>query len=341
MLADSFLKSALPESRGFKMFRRRPSGQVAPLIAGAFAVLLGAVGMGTDVAVHYFNWVQMQKAADAGVLAGANFLPDNSTQAIATAQQYAETNGLVASEITSTTVAANSLSITMTVQRTVPYYFAVVLGLQTGTLQVAATASAQSPTTTVGAPTPGALSNGTTPAGCTNTGDCQVIPIGLDHNTVYSDGSQITLQQGEVGPGNWDLLALGGTGGSNLRSNIAVGYSGLISVGNWITTEPGQKVGPVDQGFQDRLNAAASSDPSGTFSSHTANDPRVLVVPVVDWEHQNGRSSVQVDAFATLWLDSYNKGAVTVHFISAVIANSFGDPSVPNFGGRGHPILSK
>jgi hypothetical protein len=341
MLLDSFNRSALPGSRVLKICRQRPSGQVAPLIVGVIAVLLGAVGMGTDVTVHYYNWVQMQKAADAGVLAGANFLPDNSAQAVATAQQYAEANGVVAAEITSTTVAANSLSVTMTVQRTVPYYFAKVLGLNNGLLQVSATASAQPPTKTVGAPSPGALSSGTSPAACTNTGDCQVIPIGLDHNTVYTDGSQITLQQGEVGPGNWDLLALGGTGGSNLRTNIAVGYSGLISVGDWVTTEPGKKVGPVDQGFQDRLNAAASSDPTGTFSSHAANDPRVLVVPVVDWEHQNGRSSVQVDAFATVWLDNYNKGAVTVHFISQVIANSFGDPNAPNFGGRGHPILTQ
>jgi hypothetical protein len=65
-----------------------------------------------------------------------------------------------------------------------------------------------------------------------------------------------------------------------------------------------------------------------------------MVLPVVDWEHQNGRKNVQVDAFATVWLDSYSGGNVTVHFISQVIANSFGDPNAPNFGGRGHPVLT-
>jgi hypothetical protein len=64
-----------------------------------------------------------------------------------------------------------------------------------------------------------------------------------------------------------------------------------------------------------------------------------MVLPVVDWEHQNGRSSVEVKAFATVWLDSYNKGAVTVHFISQVTANSFGSPGAPYFGARGTPIL--
>ena len=47
-----------------------------------------------------------------------------------------------------------------------------------------------------------------------------------------------------------------------------------------------------------------------------ATDPRVMVLPVVNWEGQNGRSQVQVDAFATVWLDSYSGGKVTVHFIS-------------------------
>jgi hypothetical protein len=342
MLLHTTQKAALPvrSSRASRRRRRWPAGQVAPIVAGIIVVLVGAIALGTDLAVHYYNWVQLQKAADSGVLAGANSLPDNPTQAIATAKQFAQLNGVALTEITSTTVASNDLSISMHVQRTVPYYFARVLGMTNGTLAAAATAAPQPPTTTVGAPSQSSVQNGSyTPAACNNTGNCQVLPIGLDHNTVYSDGEQLTLQQGQVGPGNWDLLALGGVGGNNLRGNIADGYSGLLNVGDWILTEPGKKVGPVDQGFQDRLNLAASVDPTGTYSSHIGTNPRVIVLPIVDWEHQNGRKQVQIDAFATLWIDSYSGGQVTVHFISQVIANSFGSSSAPNFGGRGHPTL--
>ena len=67
----------------------------------------------------------------------------------------------------------------------------------------------------------------------------------------------------------------------------------------------------------------------------------MMVLPIVDWEHQNGRKNVQVDAFATVWLDSYSGGNVTVHFISQVIANSFGDPNAPYFGSRGTPKLTR
>ncbi len=350
MLLHRTQRSVLPVGsvKPPKTRRRWPTGQVMPLVACGIVVLLGAISLGTDVAVQYYNWMQLQKAVDAAVIAGGNSLPENPTQAITIAKQYAEANNIAAAEIKSTTVAVNDLSISMSVQRTVPYFFARVLGLTTGIVKASATAVLPPPTYSVGAPGPGPAP---LPAPCNTIGSCQLIPIGLDHNTVYSYDNPITLNQGEVGPGNWDLLALGGVGGNNLRGNIADGYSGLVTVGDWVTTEPGKKVGPVDQGFQDRINTAASVDPNGTFSNHIGTNPRVFVLPVVDWEHQNGRTTVQVDAFATLWLDSYcgetgapngcKPGQVFVHFISQVVANSYGDASAPNFGGVGHPFLKQ
>ena len=347
MLLHRTQSAALPDrtSRASKGLGRWSSGQVAPLVAGVIVVLVGAIALGTDIAVHYYNWVQLQKAADSGVLAGANSLPDNPTQAIAIAKQFAQLNGVVAAEITSTSVTPDNLSISMRVQRTVPYYFARVLGLNNGTMAAAATAAPQPATYQVGSSYPPGTSTNP-PAACNSTGSCQLIPIGLGNNVVYSDGEQLILNQGEIATGlagNWDLLALGGVGGSNLRANIADGYSGLVKVGDFVTTEPGKKVGPVDQGFQDRLDLAASVDPTGTYASHIPTNPRVMVLPIVTWQGKNGRGSVPVDAFATVWLDSIgpNTGQITVHFISQVIANSWGSSSAPNFGGRGHPTLTR
>jgi hypothetical protein len=321
-------------------------GQVVVLMSLVSVCLMGAVALGTDVAVHYYNWMQLQKAVDSAVLGGANYLPDNPDQATSTAQQLAELNGMAAGEIISNTVAADHLSITMLVQRTVPYYFARLLGLLNGTVSASASAAPQFPPTTVGANNPsqipsGGDNNGNNGTTCGGVAQCGLIPIGLDYNTAYSDNTAIVMQQGQVGAGNWDLLALGGVGGNNLRSNIANGYNGQVSVGDWVTTEPGKKVGPIDQGFQDRLALAQSVDPNGTYTSHMLTNPRVLVVPVVDWEHPNGRSTVQVKAFATVWLDGYSGGKVNVHLISQVVFNSFGDPSAPYFGSRGTPILLK
>jgi Flp pilus assembly protein TadG len=330
------------------LMTRSSRGQMVVIVALIIPVLLGAISLGTDVAVFYFNWMQLQKAADAAALAGANYLPDNPSTAQSTAIAYAESNGIKAAEIIATSVASNDLSISVTLQRTVPYFFARTLGLSTGQISTSATASPQYAPSTVNASTSGQVpsggdSNGANGTNCSTIGACDLIPIGLDSNTTYTDGQQITLQQGEIGPGNWDLLALGGTGGANLRTNIANGFNSMLSVGDWVTTEPGKKVGPVDQGFQDRLDTAASVDPNGTYASHTLNDPRVMILPVVDWEGQHGRSSVEVMAFASVWLDSYSSGQVTVNFINQVIANSYGNANstAPFFGTRGTPFLTR
>jgi Flp pilus assembly protein TadG len=321
-------------------------GQTAVIMGLAIPILVGAVALGTDIAMLYLNYIQLQKAADAAALAGANYLPDNAQTATSTAQAFAVNNGVKVSEITSNSVGANNASITVSLRRTVPYYFARVLGLTNGVVSVSATSGPQYPPNTVNAPSksaipPGGDNNGNNGITCSNTGSCGLLPFGLDSHTTYTDGAAINLQQGQVGPGNWDLLALGGTGGNNLRTNIANGYNGMITVGDWITTEPGKKVGPVDQGIQDRLDLAASVDPSGTYSSHKLTNPRMVILPVVNWTGQNGRKQVQVTAFASFWIDSYSGGQVSGHFISQVIPNSYGDPNAPYFGAKGSPILLK
>src|SRR5262249_39785795 len=144
-------------------------GQTFVLVAGSIVVLLAAVSLATDVGLHYYTWEKLQKAADAGALAGATWLPDNPTQAIATAKTIAEDNGVTASEVTSSSVPNDDSSITLQIQRTTPYYFARVLGLTNTTIKVTAQAAPQTqpgcptggcPTATVGATSPSQVSGG-------------------------------------------------------------------------------------------------------------------------------------------------------------------------------------
>ena len=48
-------------------------GQMAVVMTFAMATLLGAMALGTDLAVVYYNWVQLQKGADIAALAGAQY----------------------------------------------------------------------------------------------------------------------------------------------------------------------------------------------------------------------------------------------------------------------------
>ena len=49
-------------------------GQITVLYAGIALVLIGAIALGSDVAVMYMDWQQTQKTADAAAIAGANYL---------------------------------------------------------------------------------------------------------------------------------------------------------------------------------------------------------------------------------------------------------------------------
>jgi hypothetical protein len=68
-------------------------GQVLPIFAIMSVVLLGAAALVTDVAWMWTNQQRMQRAADAGALAGAIHLPGDQTTAFATARAETAKNG--------------------------------------------------------------------------------------------------------------------------------------------------------------------------------------------------------------------------------------------------------
>ncbi len=317
-------------------FKRRPRGQTAVLFTLAIVTLVGGIALCTDVLVMYTNWESMQKAADAAALAGANLLPVDPAGAIATAQSYAARNQLTGSEVGTPTVSPDDQEITVTASRTVPYYFGRVLGLTHQLVQVSATASAPQSISKVGGVS--GLSSGSYG---TSIGEYPLIPIGLDYTTPYQYNNAVTLNQGQVGPGDWGSLALGGVGGSNERGNLADGYSGPIAVNDWIATEPGKKVGPVDQGLADRMSAGQSEFPNGSFSNHDPGDPRAVVLPMVDWSTAQGRSAVMVHGFAMLWLDSVSGGTIQAHFIQQVVPDSLPNSQATDWGAHGAPFLIK
>ena len=64
-----------------------------PIFAIMSVVLLGAAALVTDVAWMWTNQQRMQRAADAGALAGAIYLPGNQTLAFSTARAETTKNG--------------------------------------------------------------------------------------------------------------------------------------------------------------------------------------------------------------------------------------------------------
>lgn len=332
------------EARGIMRSISRPSGQIAVVYALAAVALLGGLAMGTDVALMYANWETLQKAVDVAALAGANYLPEQPNRAQTTAVNYATANGLTSAEVGTPSISNSNQQITVSASRTVSYRFGRVLGLRSQLLSVTATAAV---------PGTSCIGNGcnnpstASPTYGTTVGQYGLVPIGLQASTSYQYNTAVQLAYngnsptGQWGPGNWGYLQLGSPGGMTLRQNIANGYSGPIQVSNWVNSQTGLQIGNGGNGLQDRIDSANESDPSGTFSSHTLLDPRVLFVPMVDWNSPNGTSGVQVVGFAALWLDSVNGSQINAHFISQVAPESLPNTSSPYAGTRGAPILIK
>ncbi|MDO8432394.1 MAG: pilus assembly protein TadG-related protein [Candidatus Binatus sp.] len=285
---------------------RREHGQTILMFAILLPILLGVLAFGVDLSVFYFTWSRMQSAADAAVLAAASALPADAAKAKTVATSYAVTNGALVSEIATPVVAADGLWVSITLTRQAPLYLARVLGLNTAPITVSAKAALQNTGSATGA-----------------------LPLGLSSQTTYALGQTIAIHKSnDVGPGNWDSLALGCTGASCLANNLANGYSGTLTVGQVVSSEPGGAVGPYNSAINARIAAGASSDPGGTWSSHTLDDQRLAIVPVMDWTGCEGRCPLTVQGFAAVWLVS----PTSLIFIGSVVPGSTPSTTAAAYG---------
>ena len=281
-------------------------------LALAMVGVVGIAALGIDVFYIYWNKNRLQSGTDAAALAGATYLSGvtfagkngscvYSTNARNAACSYALNDNVLLSELTSLVTNTDNQSMTVSATRQVSAMFARVVGIQNFTV------SATSVAVLYGL------------ASASN-----VAPIGLDSGTTYTYGQSIVIHSGGCGPGCWQGLALGGNGGSVFRQNLASGCSCTINVGDMLTSEPGAKVGPISQGISQRVAAGNASDPSGTWSSHTLNDARAVVVPVVNWNGCNGRCTVPVTGFAEVWISGSSGSDINAVFIRQVLPGTPG-----------------
>jgi hypothetical protein len=311
-------------------------GQIAVVLILVMLPLLGAIGLGSDMALLYLHWGIAQKAADSAVLAGAGYLPNHPSTAQTAATSYATKNGLKTGEIISNTVAVDNMSITMKTSRTVQYYFLKLLGVSSGTVKPIAKAGIHQDTE---------QARGLIPVGlpCTAT-SCSYTTGTLYH--LLQAGSNGNGGSWSIGPGNWGRLALGGQGATQFFNNLSDGYQGSINVGDQVNAESGQVNGPTDQGVNDArvatgfaINGAVTSP---TLATVPAYDPRLVAVPLIDFTGAQGNSAqVTVMGFALMWLQSYTSQGpnktLDAYFLGTVPVTSV--PSTVNTFGQLHPVL--
>jgi Flp pilus assembly protein TadG len=282
---------------------RSERGAVMVIAAIFMVTLFASMAIVADVGQLFLTQKRLQAAADAAALAGCFILIDKQdpTQADAESQKYVNVNISEPFQYSSSPNLANN-TFQVNLSQNVHFYFAPVIGINSSAVSTSATA-----------------------AGNTVISITGVVPLGVvkqefEFNKPYT----LKYDGGNGKSGNYGALALGGSGGSNYRTNLMYGYKEEIKIGDVLGTEPGNKAGPTDQG----VNYRVSLDHSDL--SHIApNSPRVVIVPVIDGIVGNGRNgTATVLGFAAFYLEASNSnGDVTGEFIKWAVSGKTGDGS--------------
>jgi Flp pilus assembly protein TadG len=292
--------------KGLRILRslwRQEFGQGLVVGVLSMVVVLGFAAMAVDVGLFLHERRELQKAADAAALAGVQELPESPVDALQAAEEWAYNNGIDVSEVEGieiSTTYADDDTVTVSVQRDVPFVFARVLGFTSGTMHADATARMGSP-----------------------SWSDNVMPWSLlasaQQGVVYGTDVILKYSAQDSTSGDYGILALAGASGADDYYDAILNGSDTC-IGCVEMTEPGNIVGKTEAGLKDRLELTSPECdtfeevfiPDGDgwrFSSNQCNpwddegtgSKRVVLIPVID-DPDGGRDEVTVIRFALVFL---------------------------------------
>ena len=286
--------------------RHRRRAAVLPVAILATLALLGVTGLAIDVGLIVVACQQCQVVSDGAALGGAQELPDAAV-ATATANDVAAAN-VPANQTDVFTVTTCTYSkdeeipgagpapvggaLEVTAAKQVSYHFLCALGFEGITVQRSATATK------------------------VVTGTC-VAPMWIWHTTPVEHGQQVNLLMA-AGPN----CGIPGSFGF-LQPNDEVDFQDMLKgtmspeeeelqrvyVGEHVWANTGLAVahwrGPLETDWNSRLERASWSPWSGdTFTSFHADNPRILIVPFVEYVDGTGSNArFVVREFGAFWLE--------------------------------------
>jgi len=315
----------------FRLWKEE-SGQAIVMFAIGFVVLLGFTALAVDVGSVASEKSNLQNAADAAALAGAQELPTNPEQAKLVASQYALANGKVGDQVVSTEISGDDLIITVTIEREVDGYFSQVLGINSNDVAAKASAKVTPNVTPVDM-----ITTTTEDSGDPVKSVSGVVPLGVERKSLpFTLGVQYTLKTaGGTGlySGNFGGLQLGSAkGASDFADNLRDGYDGPLSIGDKIFTETGN----MASANIEILNRIASD--STTYDKVDPGSRRVVTVIVLETLDVKGHKEVTIAGFAAFFLEGgiEDKGSgqyeIKGTFIGMVIPNSTGGSGGVDYG---------
>src|SRR5829696_9128127 len=262
-----------------KETRKNEQGSIMAMAAVGMLSFLLAVGLGVDITRLYLTKNELQNAADAAALAGAsglNFhhtgIHDAANRVVKVMNQYQFNKVDVAflkekvrfarnlSDFKSGADMDEATAAGLTVAPTIRFvkaiteespvgisFAAMVLG-SSKNLKAEAVAGMSAPLNifTGYLPVAGTIGPG---------GTCQLIP-----------GNTCTVRAepgGSVSPGNYQVLAVDGSGANDDRTGLASAVKNVVGAGGYVDSKPGVNAGPIKQGINTRFDDYASGlDPN-------------------------------------------------------------------------------
>ena len=365
--------------------RNSERGSILAVSAFGMLTFLLAVGLCVDISHFYVVKAELQNAADASALAGASALnsaPAGITEATTRAVQLMNSY-----EFNNQGVTINPENVKFAANFGGPYVDAASAQAQAGNIRFVH----------IEIPPKQVSVYFATPALNTNTVNlsqeaiagmsvppnvfCEWIPLSVidDVANPMMPGNTYIIRggpQGKVSPGNRQILAVNGRGGSDVRENLARGINECAEPGSVYTkdTKTGVSAGPVRQGLNTRFDdypggMDASDFPpdtnvkenitwnqyrNATPGSANWQSPRsghagvsmrrVVLIPLIKLsEFDNGRDTVSFYKFAAFFLqkkvDGGSGGDITAEYIGERII--FGKGGYKPGGGPVNPQLAQ
>jgi len=362
--------------------RKRERGSILATSAIGMMAILLAVGLGVDISRFYLTKTELQNAADAAALAAASALNTSALgitkatdRAVASMNNYdfnktgitfPRTNVLFASNLdgpymsegaAATQAASIRFVQVTTADSSIGVSFAAPILGSTKTLSATATAGLSVPLNMF----------------------CNFLPVSvIDYGVAIAPGNTYTFRAGSgsmVSPGNYQILAVAGEGGKDVRVGLAAGVDKCAAPGEvyQVDTKTGVTAGAVRQGLNTRFDDYQTSQvnpgdmppdtnikESITYDQYKAGSPsqaprntgvdgrRVVVIPIVKQDqYDSGRSTVKFDRFGTFFLQtkvgSGNGGDLVAEYIDDIVIGQggFNPNGAPVNGLMAVPVLYK
>jgi len=243
-------------------------GAVLVLVVIAMTALILMAGLALDFGHAMLSKSRLQNTVDAAALAAAKILDETSSTTLATAaalQAFGLNAQAAGNQELSSSYGSGSTQVTIQYSSTLPPFTpgsagpyvrvtATGFALPTWLIEIAGVNLLSVSASAVAGPSPSI----DTACNVTPMMVCGNPSAGASGLWGYTPNAPQSLKSAapgssQIGPGNFQLIQLGGSGANIVRQNMAGSYAACTTSGNSVQTQTGDETGPVADGLNTRF----------------------------------------------------------------------------------------